>query len=110
MSSITAPETLCKEESEKRRFEMHFSNLLDTSSGEILTGVPSVTSTRIGGGTSDLLITSATIVSGVSTPDSAVRFWIEDGTNGRRYDVQCNAGTSGGQLLEGHGILSVTNK
>jgi hypothetical protein len=102
MSNITAPQTLCKQPSEKRKFEMRFGNLLAT--GETLTSIDSVTAEKVGKGASDLTFSGEVIET-----DNKVTFWIEDGTHGSRYRVEVTVQTSGGATLEGDGILKVSD-
>jgi hypothetical protein len=103
MTDITASQTLCKQPSEKRKFEMQFTNLLTT--GETVTGVFEVRSELIGGGPTDLTITGETVES-----SNKVTMWIAGGTHAQRYRVEVVVGTSGGAILEGDGILKVSDK
>ena len=86
---------------------MEFSSLLGTD--EIISIISSITSETIDGGTSDLTITSPSIIDGNAT-DSRVTLWIEDGTAGLKYRIEILVNTSGGQILQGDGLLKVTDR
>ena len=103
MTDVTASQTLCKQPSEKRVYEMQFANLLTT--GETVTGIFSVNSELMGGGTSDLTIIDETVVD-----SNKVTMWISGGAHAQRYRVEVIVGTSGGAILEGDGILKVSDK
>jgi hypothetical protein len=100
--SITANQRLCKQPVEKRKFSMDFSALL--SSAEILTSITSVTSEEINGGVSDLTITGQTI------NGTKVEMFIESGTSGITYRVEVTVTTNGSQILQGDGILFVSDR
>jgi len=102
MANITAKQRLCKQPAEKRKFSMDFAQLLATS--EILTSISSVTSETIDGCTSDLTITGTTI------NGSKVEMFIEDGTSGNTYRVEVTVNTNGSQILQGDGILYVSDR
>ena len=102
MANITAKQRLCKQPAEKRKFSMDFAQLLATS--EILTSTSSVTSETIDGGTSDLTITGTTI------NGSKVEMFIADGTTGNTYRVEVTVNTNGSQILQGDGILYVSDR
>ncbi len=102
MANITAKQRLCKQPAEKRKFSMDFSQLLAT--GEILTSIASVTSETIDGGSSDLTITGTTI------SGSKVEMFIEAGTTGNTYRVEVTVNTNGSQILQGDGILYVSDR
>ncbi len=104
---VTANQELCKQPAEKRKFSMEFSSLLGTD--EIISIISSITSETIDGGTSDLTITSPSIIDGNAT-DSRVTLWIEDGTAGLKYRIEILVNTSGGQILQGDGLLKVTDR
>jgi len=104
---VTAKQELCKQPSEKRRFSMEFSSLL--SSSETIVTIDSVTSETIDGGTSDLTISSTSIVTGNAT-NSKIQLWIEAGTAGNKYRIEIKVTTSDGQILEGDGILKLTDR
>lgn len=86
---------------------MEFASLLTTN--EIISSIDSITSETIGGGVSDLTITVPTIEDGNAT-SSRVQCWIEEGTSGIKYRVEILVTTSDGQILEGDGILKVTDR
>lgn len=102
MSNITSKQRLCKQPAEKRKFSMNFSQLLATS--EILTSISSVTSETIDGQVSDLTITGTTI------NGSNVEMFIEGGTSGVTYRVEVTVNTNGSQILQGDGILYVSDR
>ena len=96
----TTPENLEKSAYERKQFSMDFS--AEMSSGETINSGPTVTSTLLDGSASNLTIDDETI-SGQS-----VLFWIEGGTASNSYFVIVRVETSGGQKLEGRGILTIT--
>lgn len=102
MSNITANQRLCKQPVEKRKFSMDFTALLGSS--ELITGITSVTSEEINGGASDLTITGQTVVG------SKVEMYIEGGTSGITYRVEVTITTNGSQILQGDGILYVSDR
>lgn len=102
MSNITAKQRLCKQPVEKRKFSMDFSQLL--ASGETITSIASVTSETIDGNTSDLIITGQTI------NGSKIEMFIADGTSGLTYRVEITVNTNGSQILQGDGILYVSDR
>jgi len=100
--SVTAPEIVEKQPSEKRLFTMDFSALMATA--ETIDSVPVVVSETDCGGTSDLTIT------GVSVDGQIVSMWIEGGTDLTMYRIQVNVDTSTGQTLAGDGKLKVSGR
>jgi hypothetical protein len=102
MSNLTANQRLCKQPAEKRKFSMDFAALLSTS--EVITTISSITSEEINGDTSDL------IISGQNINGSKVEMFIESGTSGKTYRVEITVSTNGGQILQGDGILYVSDK
>lgn len=102
MSNITSKQRLCKQPAEKRKFSMEFSQLL--ASGETITSIASVTSETIDGNTSDLTITGQTI------NGSKIEMFIADGTSGLTYRVEITVNTNGSQILQGDGILYVSDR
>jgi hypothetical protein len=102
MLTTSAPEYLVKAPSERRYYTMDFSNLMDT--GETITRIDSITSEKRGGATSDLLIADSGIV------DQTVGMWIQNGTNFQTYRVEVQISTSAGQVLQGDGLLKVSDK
>jgi len=102
MANITAKQRLCKQPAEKRKFSMDFAQLLADS--EVITSIASVTSETINGGSSDLTITGTTI------NGSKIEMFIEDGTSGQTYRVEITVNTNGSQILQGDGILFVSDR
>ena len=100
--SITANQRLCKQPIEKRKFAMEFSALL--ASGETITGITSVASEEINGGASDLTITGAAV------NGTKVEMFIEGGTSGITYRIEVTITTNGSQILQGDGILYVSDR
>lgn len=100
--SVTAPQLLSKQPSEKRKYSMSFANLMD--SDETISSITSVTSEKRGEGSSDLVITN-TAING-----QTIEMWIEGGTNRKTYRIEVKISTSGGQELEGDGMLKVKEK
>ena len=102
--SSTADETAVKQPSEKRMFTMDFSAKMNTNETiETSTPAPAVTSIKTCGATSDLAITDLTISGQIMT------MLIADGTSGVRYRVEVILTTSLGYILEGDGILKVSD-
>ena len=101
--AVTANQRLCKQPSEKRKFTMDFTNILGT--GELIQGISSVGSEKEGGYISDLSITSTGIVTGSKQCD----MFIESGTLGSTYRVEVLVTTDASQILEGDGILFITD-
>ena len=107
MARSTSKPTLTKQPAEKRKYAIDFVNLLTNAVGDVLDGISSIkqiTSEQIGGGATDLSITS----SGIS--GTQVQFWIESGTQGNRYRIEAQVNTSGTAILAGDGILKVSTK
>lgn len=104
---VTAPEQLCKQPSEKRKYGMEFNSLL--TSGETISSITSINSEKIDGSATDLSITSSGIQDGISS-SSRVTMWIESGTHGGMYRVEVLVTTSGGQILEGDGLIRIIDR
>ena len=100
--STSAPEHLIKAPSERRYYSMDFSNLM--SSSEIISLIRLITSEKRGGGLSDLTISDSGIIG------QTVGMWIESGTDYLTYRVEVEVQTSLGQILQGDGLLKVTDK
>jgi hypothetical protein len=105
MSDVTATQRLLKQPSEKRKFSMDFSSVLATS--ETISSITSVTSEKLDGTTSDLTIPAAGESNTIS--GSSILMWVEGGTHGMSYRVEVKITTSAGQIVEGDGILRVTD-
>lgn len=103
MSSVTAPQVLCKQPWEKRRFRMYFTDLLETE--ETIDNIISITAERVGGGTADIVFLDPL----VGSTGKYVQVWITSGTHKFRYRVEIRVETSGQQQLEGDGILIVSD-
>lgn len=103
MSSVTAPQVLCKQPWEKRRFQMWFTDLLDTD--ETIDNIISITAERVGGGDADIVFTDPL----VGSTGKYVQVWITEGTHKFRYRIEMRVETTGQQQLEGDGILKVTD-
>ena len=101
--AVTSNQRLCKQPAEKRKFTMDFTNILGT--GQLIQGITSVNSEKEGGYTSDLSITSTGIVSGSKKCD----MFIESGTLGNTYRIEVLITTDASQILEGDGILFITD-
>jgi len=103
--SSTADETAVKQPSEKRMFTMDFSAKMNTAETiEATTPAPAVTSTMSCDGVSDLTITDINITG------QLVTMLIAGGTSGIRYRIAVVITTNLGYILEGDGILKVSNK
>jgi len=103
MSSTCAPQFLIKAPSERRYYSMDFSNLLNTS--ESITSIVSITSEKRGGGVTDLLIDD----SGISSDGKSIEMYIAGGVDFSVYRIEVRVGTPS-QLLEGDGLLKITDK
>lgn len=101
MSCITAPQILFKQPTEKRKFTLSFRNLLPT--GASISLIKTINSQMIGGDLSDLILSASGIES-----TGTISMWIEGGSN-NRYRIEALVETSGGEILEGDGILKVTD-
>ena len=104
--ALTANQRLCKQPTETRKFEMDFSSVLGTS--ENISSIVSINSEKVGGYTSDLVIGSTGLVS--ATPTGTVQMYIENGTLGSTYRIEVLVNTDASQVLEGDGILYVTDQ
>ena len=104
--ALTANQRLCKQPKEVRKFEMNFTSVL--SSSENIASIKSITSEKVGGYTTDLVIGSTGLVS--ATPTGTVEMYIESGTLGSTYRIEILVTTDASQTLEGDGILYVTDQ
>ena len=104
--ALTSNQRLCKQPTEIRKFEMDFASILGTS--ENISSIVSINSEKVGGYTSDLVIGSTGLVS--ATPTGTVEMYIESGTLGSTYRIEVLVNTDGSQVLEGDGILYVTDQ
>ena len=100
--AITAPKTLCKQPTEFGRYSMDFVNLLGV--GETISSVSGVSSAKIGGGSSDITISS------ITSSGTQVLFWIDGGTDGTRERIQATLTTSSTAVRVGDGILKISTK
>ncbi len=100
-NEFTAPQLITKQPGEKRKVSMDFSNWVNT--GTTLSG-PTIASELVGGGASDLAISSI-VISG-----KKVVCFIDAGTNAKNYEVKFTVTTSDGETLQGTGMLRVINK
>lgn len=100
--SLCAPQLLEKTPTEREYFTMNFNNWLDTN--ESISGILAITSEKRGGGISDLVISE----SGIS--DGIVYMWIESGTQFQTYRIEVRAQLSTSRIVEGDGLLKVTDK
>lgn len=101
--AVTANQRLCKQPAEKRKFTMDFTNVLDT--GETISSITSIASEKQGGYASDLSITSTGIVTG----SEKCEMYIASGTLGSTYRIEVIVATTASQILEGDGILFITD-
>lgn len=106
---ILSSERLIKQPAETIKFGMEFNNALSTS--ETVSGITSINAEKIDGSSSDLIISSTGIeTSTVSSRNSLVTFWIAGGTTGNTYKLEILVNTSTSAILEGDGILYVTDR
>ena len=106
---ILSNQRLVKQPTETRKFGMELNNLLDTS--ETVSTITSINSEKIDGSTTDLTITTSGIESStVSSKNSLVTFWVAGGTTGNTYKLEILVVTSSSAILEGDGVLYVTDR
>lgn len=98
---------LCKQPAEVRKFQMEFYNAL--ASNETVSGINSITYETLDGASGGLSITQSGIATGLG-PSSLVEMVIANGTDGETYRIEVLVTTSQSQILEGDGILFVTDK
>jgi len=103
---LTANQRLCKQPTETRKFQMDFSSVLGSS--ENIISIVSINSEKVGGYTSDLIIGATGLIS--ATPTGTVEMYIENGTLGSTYRIEILVNTDASQVLEGDGILYVTDQ
>lgn len=101
MSKLSSSVIVKKQPGETIKTSMDFSNWIDTG---VTISSPIVTHVSYGCETGDLTIT------GVVVNGQTVEMLISGGTNGYRYRVQVQVNTSGGEVLQGDGILEVTDR
>ena len=82
---------------------MDFTNILET--GESISYISSIASEKEGGYLTDLSITTTGIASG----SKKVTMFIESGTLGSTYRIEALVSTDASQILEGDGILFITD-
>lgn len=99
---MTATERLCKQPGETRKFIMDFTAALATS--ETISGINSINSEKINGDSTDLTIVN----SGLETTKK-VNLWISGGSHRQTYKIEVLVTTSSAQVLEGDGILYVSD-
>lgn len=104
--ALTANQRLCKQPTETRKFQMDFSSVLGSS--ENITSISSVSSEKVGGYATDLTIGSTGLIS--ATPTGTVEMYIEGGALGSTYRIEVLVNTDASQVLEGDGILYVTDQ
>tara|TARA_R100000808_G_C2155293_1_gene167386 strand:+ start:3538 stop:3849 length:312 start_codon:yes stop_codon:yes gene_type:complete len=102
--ALTANQRLCKQPTETRKFEMDFTNIL--ASSESITTISSVGSEKVGGYATDLIIGST----GLSSDSKTFEMYIEGGSLGSTYRIEVLVNTSASQVLEGDGILYITDQ
>ncbi len=102
--SLTANQRLCKQPAETRFFEMDFTSVLGTE--ESISSITSIDSEKVGGYPTDLDITS----SGITSDSKKVTMYIASGTLGSTYRVEVLVATDASQIVEGDGILYVTDQ
>lgn len=103
LSNVLAPERLVKQVAESRVYAMDFEHYPEVLAGQTLTGTPTVSVAPSG------LTVAAPSISG-----SQVRFRVsggtlEAGTTERTFRFEVLVATSGGDTLEGDGILYLTD-
>lgn len=101
MAQSTSSNNLVKQVQETRTYSMDFANLM--ASDETITSIDSVASELRGGDSSDLVLTGETIVG------QTITVIIASGTRSHTYRVEITISTSGGQVLQGDGLLRISN-
>ena len=101
---LTANQRLCKQPTESRLFTMDFTSVLGSSEG--VSSISGISSQKVGGYATDLSITN----SGISSDTKKVNMYIASGSNGTTYRVEVLVNTDAGQVLEGDGILYITDR
>ncbi len=101
MPGSIAKNNLCKQSTEVRNYTMDFSNLMVTD--EIISSITSVTSELRGEGASDLTLSSEAI------SGQTITLTISGGTRNNTYRIEIIIVTSGSQVLEGDGLLKISN-
>lgn len=102
MSVVTSPNQLYKQPSELRTYSMDFANLL--ASGETISSITSVDSIIQGSTTASDLTIASKIISGTT-----IQFSVAGGTSKRTYRIEVLIVTSLANILEGDGLLVVTD-
>jgi len=107
--SVIATERLCKQPAESRLYKMEFGKLLALTASEAISTINSITSAQLDGTATDLSISASGIVSGLAS-GSSIQMSIASGTTGREYRIEVLVTTTTSQILEGDGILLVTDR
>jgi len=102
--NTTSSNYLVKAPVERRYYSMDFSALLSTS--EIISSITSITSEKRGVGTSDLLIDGT----GISSDGKSIEMFIGSGTDFQTYRIEVQIMTSDSNILQGDGLLKVSDK
>ena len=102
--ALTSNQRLCKQPAETRFFQMDFTSVLGT--GEAISSISSIGSEKVGGYVTDLSITS----SGLSSDAKGVTMYIASGTLGSTYRIEVLVSTDASQIVEGDGVLYVTDQ
>ena len=101
MAQSISANNLIKQVEETRTYSMDFANLM--ASDETISSIDTVSAELRGGGTSDLTLASETIVG------QTVTVIISSGTKAQTYSVEITITTSGGSILQGDGLLKISN-
>ena len=83
---------------------MDFTSVLGT--GESINAISSIGSEKVGGYATDLSITA----SGITSDSKSVTMYIASGTLGSTYRIEVLVNTDASQIIEGDGILFVTDQ
>jgi len=102
MLNTSAPQLLVKAPAERRYYSMDFSALMD--SDETIISINSITSEKRGGDISNLLI------DGTGINGQTVEMYISSGTDYSTYRVEVQITTSDSNILQGDGLLKVSDK
>ncbi len=101
MPGTISTNNLVKQAGETRTYSMDFSNLM--ASDETISTVSTPTSELRGGGASDLTISGETI------SGQTIVMVISGGIKANTYRVEIIIETSGSQVLNGDGLLRISN-
>lgn len=101
MADTTAPQLITKKSTETRKLSMDFTAWVDSA---VTISNPTVTSEKVSGEVSDL------VISGITLTGKKVIFIVAGGTQAQHYQIIVRVDTSDGQILEGDGMFRILNR